>query len=192
MARPPIHGMTNTPTWMSWMSMQRRCYQPGSNDYDRYGGSGIRVCARWKGKLGFVHFLADLGPRPPGTQLDRKDGSKGYNSKNCKWSTHKQQQRNRSSNRIVIFKGEKITLVELSERVCLRPDTIGARLDLGWSIESATTRSVRKNKLSAEIASRIRLAREKGIYLKDLAAKFGVSQSQVHRICSGEDWPVRP
>ena len=149
------------------------------------------ICARWKGKLGFVRFLADMGPRPPGTQLDRKDGSKGYNPKNCKWSTHKQQQRNRSSNRVITFNGEKITLVELSERVGMRPDTIGARLDLGWSIESATTRDVRKNKLNAKIASSIRLARAKGAYIKDLATQFGVSQSQVCRICSGEDWPVR-
>jgi hypothetical protein len=136
--------MTDTPTWHSWMAMNRRCYQPGVNDYDRYGGAGIRVCARWRGKLGFVRFLKDMGIRPPGTQLDRIKNSKGYSPVNCRWATVKQQQRNRRSNRFISFRGERITLVELSERVGINSDTLRKRIERGWPIKKAANQAIRR------------------------------------------------
>lgn len=65
------HGMTGTPTWRSYRSMRDRCERPATNGYKRYGGRGIKVCDRWKGREGFTNFLADLGERPEGTTLDR-------------------------------------------------------------------------------------------------------------------------
>jgi len=75
--------------------MKCRCYDPNDPGYSRYGAAGIEVCERWK--YSFDNFLADMGERPPGKTLDRKDNAKGYSPDNCRWATPKQQIRNRRS-----------------------------------------------------------------------------------------------
>jgi len=68
-----------TPTYRTWLSMMTRCMNANSNDYKRwYGGRGITVCKRWKK---FENFLADMGERPEGKTLDRKNPNGNYTSK---------------------------------------------------------------------------------------------------------------
>lgn len=84
------HGYRNTPTYLSWRAMRRRCADLG-NPY--YGGIGIKVCERWNK---FENFLADMGARPFGTTLDRYPDAFGdYESNNCRWATPSQQRMNR-------------------------------------------------------------------------------------------------
>lgn len=85
--------MSRTPTWYSWYNMRKRCREVNSPDYARYGGRGIKVCKRWNES--FLAFLKDMGERPPGMTLDRKDNDKGYTKKNCRWATQKEQVANR-------------------------------------------------------------------------------------------------
>lgn len=85
--------MTRTPTWYSWYNMRKRCREVNSPDYPRYGGRGIKVCKRWN--KSFLAFLEDMGERPPGMTLDRKNNDKGYTKKNCRWATQKEQIANR-------------------------------------------------------------------------------------------------
>jgi hypothetical protein len=86
------HQMTGTATYGSWRAMMRRCYESAAESYSRYGGAGIEVCPSWHA---FENFFADMGIRPEGTTLDRKDGSKNYEPENCRWSTPEQQAQNR-------------------------------------------------------------------------------------------------
>ena len=87
------HGMTNTPTFMSWNMMLQRCYNPRRSNYEFYGGRGIVVCDRWRHS--FENFLEDMGIRPDGMTLDRKDSNKNYTKSNCRWATKIQQAGNR-------------------------------------------------------------------------------------------------
>lgn len=86
------HGMTGSPTYISWQGMIRRCTNPSAADYHRYGGRGITVCQRWRD---FSAFLEDMGERPAGLTLDRIDNNRGYEPGNCRWSTVTEQNRNR-------------------------------------------------------------------------------------------------
>lgn len=103
-----------TPTYRSWSEMIARCNNPKSRIYSYYGGRGITVCPRWRK---FENFLADMGARPDGTSLDRWPNVNGnYEYGNCRWATKKEQARNRRSNCIVNYNGEKLTLTEAAER----------------------------------------------------------------------------
>jgi len=81
-----------SPTYITWKSMLQRCNDPNATGYERYGGRGIKVCARW---LVFESFLSDMGERPEGRSLDRRDNEKGYEKSNCRWATRLEQRHNR-------------------------------------------------------------------------------------------------
>jgi hypothetical protein len=86
------HGASKTPAWYAWVGMHQRCRAlPGTKNYAWYGARGIAVCARWES---FRNFYADMGAPPPGMSLDRRDGTKGYSPKNCRWATATQQAHN--------------------------------------------------------------------------------------------------
>jgi hypothetical protein len=60
--------------------MHARCRYRSVPSYSHYGGRGITVCERWNS---FENFLADMGERPDGTQISRKENDGNYGPGNC-------------------------------------------------------------------------------------------------------------
>ena len=72
--------------------MIERTSNPRNKAYKDYGGRGITVCERW---LKFENFFADMGARPPGLTLDRRNNDGNYEPGNCRWATRHEQVVNR-------------------------------------------------------------------------------------------------
>lgn len=130
------HDMSDRSEYNTWLQMRSRCANPKAAAYHRYGGRGIGVCERWRD---FSAFLADMGPRPTGTTLDRIDNDGNYEPGNCRWATKKVQVNNTSRNRRIEYGGLCLTVTEWAERIGVTPTALSGRLDNGWTIERALT-----------------------------------------------------
>lgn len=79
-------------TRKSYYNMLDRCLNKDHAQYANYGGRGIGVCDEW---LHWPTFLSDMGVRPDGLTLERKENDKGYSKTNCVWATNTEQALNR-------------------------------------------------------------------------------------------------
>lgn len=78
--------------YTSWSAMKTRCTNPNHNRFEFYGGRGISYCDRWES---FENFFEDMGERPEGFTLERKDGDLDYCPENCEWADYSTQNRNK-------------------------------------------------------------------------------------------------
>lgn len=116
------HGETHAPLYRIWCSMTCRC----RSDHPRYGGRGIEVCERWR--LSYESFRDDMtATYHKGLQLERMDNDGPYSPQNCCWASRKMQNRNKSTNVFVMYRGERLTLVEAAAVSGLKKDTVQGR-----------------------------------------------------------------
>jgi hypothetical protein len=77
------HGQTGTPTYRAWLAMLQRCCNPKNKAYRHYGGRGVGIDdPNW---FSYQRFFDEMGEKPPGAHLHRKDNDKGYSRDNCVW-----------------------------------------------------------------------------------------------------------
>jgi len=119
------------------MMMRQRCENPRATHYENYGGRGIRVCARWQK---FENFLKDMGERPKGMTLDRRDNGGDYNKANCRWTTCKKQMRNSRANVEITIKGVTRCASDWAQEYGIARVTVYARITRGWDPVAAVTK----------------------------------------------------
>lgn len=130
------HGLSHSPEYRAWENAKSRCRNPNNRKYSIYGGRGIQMCKRWLDS--FENFYSDMGPRPSARySLDRIDGNKGYEPENCRWATLDEQNNNRSFNRLIGLRGERVTVAQASKMTGIPHATIISRLSRGWTEEEA-------------------------------------------------------
>lgn len=142
-------GLSRSGTYKTWSSMKQRCYSPKMEAFKFYGERGITVCERWLNS--FENFLTDMGERPEKKTLDRIDNSKGYFKENCRWATINEQARNTTTNHFIEVGGQRMTIIEWSEKTGLTKDTIAKRIKYGFNPEEcvSTERFFKKRYLEA-------------------------------------------
>ena len=80
-------------------------------------------------------FFSDMGERPLGGTLERRDNEKGYSPNNCYWATMKEQQNNKRTNIVVSYKGRAQTLSQWAEEFDLSRPTVFFRYHKGLPLE---------------------------------------------------------
>lgn len=98
-----------------WQGMKARCYNEHDARYDRYGGRGIRVCEEWKTNFIAFHDWAMSNGYQDSLTIDRIDNDGNYAPDDCRWSTRKEQCRNRSTNIKIKIGNSTRTLTEWCE-----------------------------------------------------------------------------
>lgn len=131
------HGKNDSdPTYVSWSSMRERCLNVKHKSWERYGGKGISVCERWNA---FTAFLQDMGERPHGTTLDRKDPCGNYEPSNCQWADVSTQQNSKAVCRRLTFSGKTQASAQWAAELGISDTLMRWRLSNGWSVEEAVT-----------------------------------------------------
>lgn len=141
------HGLSKTRIYKIYFGIKSRCYNESYHAYPDYGGRGIKMCDEWLGENGFENFYnwSMLNGYAENLTLDREDNNGGYSPDNCRWTTQKEQTRNKRNNLLIEYKGKTKTLVEWSEILNIPYDILNNRITgLKWDIEKAFTQPIKR------------------------------------------------
>ena len=133
------HGGRRTRLYTIWKGMRERCNTPSCSTYKRYGAKGIKVCPEWDDFENFKEWSLSNGYKD-GLTIDRIDGKGNYEPSNCRWATYKEQANNVKTNRLITYDGKTKTMTQWAETFGIKPATLWARLNRGWSIEQALSK----------------------------------------------------
>lgn len=126
-------GKAGHPLYHTWRGMILRCELSSHIGFARYGARGVKVATRWRHDFGA--FVADMGDRPAGHTLDRRDPRGDYKPGNCRWVPSVENTRRGRSVRV----GLHSSLVRASASLRLSAGAVSMRRRLGWCAHHAGT-----------------------------------------------------
>lgn len=112
--------------YVVWKGMRQRCLNPKNPSWAHYGGRGVKICQRWLDS--YAAFLEDMGERPDGLTIERKDTNGDYTPDNCVWATRQRQSRNTRQTLRIILCGQITPLVDACERFGLNHASVKVRM----------------------------------------------------------------
>jgi hypothetical protein len=186
---------------------KQRCYNENCRDYAYYGLAGIKICDRWL--QSFDNFVADMGLRPEGMTLERKDVNADYSPENCMWATREVQSRNKKLTLKLTYKGETKTLPEWEKITGIPYGTLKARKNrLGYTDEQCLEKPVicggklegrvykervynpsrgyehERTKFKKEVVETIREEYASGCSIKELSDKYKTAWPTIKKVVS--------
>lgn len=142
------HGHTKggktTREYKTWQSMMQRCYKTYAQQFPNYGAKHIQVCPRWHV---FENFFLDMGPKPAGLTIERRDNNGNYEPSNCYWATTAEQNRNKGDTQKITFRGKTQSIAEWAREIGVGVITLRARIvRYGMPVEKALMMPLGLNK----------------------------------------------
>lgn len=122
--------------YILWGAMIDRANNHNRDDSKYYADKGIRVCEDWRDYQKFREWSLSNGYKE-GLSLDRKDNSLDYCPSNCRWIELKDQNSNKTNNRILTYKGVSHTITEWTRITGKSWTYIDSRLKAGKSVGQA-------------------------------------------------------
>ena len=95
-----------------WRSIHDRCYNENNQNYNNYGGKGIKICDEWLNNFEVFQTWALDNGFNNSLSIDRINNDGNYEPTNCRWATAKIQNNNRTNNKYITINNETKTLQE--------------------------------------------------------------------------------
>ena len=89
------HGKSHTRVYHIYSNILKRCTNTSNKDYKYYGGRGIAVCDEWKDNFQAFYDWSMSNGYKDNLTIDRINNDGNYEPSNCRWTTMKQQARNK-------------------------------------------------------------------------------------------------
>ena len=90
-----FHGDSgNNKLYNTWGNMIQRCENPKVEQFNDYGGRGIKVCKKWRTSYSKFKKWAMKNDYSDKLTLDRENNDEGYTPDNCRWVTRSIQSQN--------------------------------------------------------------------------------------------------
>ena len=135
------HGKSNTRIYRIWKDMKRRTVNPNRQNYDRYGGRGISVCAEWCDDFETFYQWSMQNGYQDTLEIDRIDNDKSYSPENCRWVSKIVNANNRACSRKITYLGETKTIAEWSKILGISYTKLIYRINAGWSLDRAFSKT---------------------------------------------------
>jgi predicted DNA-binding protein YlxM (UPF0122 family) len=135
-----LHNRKPERLYQSWQDMKKRCLNKNSKHYKNYGGRGIIICDEWMHNFIAFRDWALSNGYADNLTLDRIDNNRGYEPNNCKWSTKREQNRNKRNN--VIYNGKSLRYAAEEHNISWK--ALYSRVKRGMPVKDALTKPVKK------------------------------------------------
>lgn len=136
------HGMSDTKIFKRWHHIKERCNNPHNKAYKYYGGRGIKMCDEWNTNfINFYDWSINNGYQDNLT-IDRIDVNGDYCPENCRWTTIKEQNTNKTNNIWVEINGKKDLITNWCKIYNINRSAVYKRIKRGWNIQQAITTPV--------------------------------------------------
>ena len=136
-ARFKVHGETGIRLYRIWKGMRSRATNPNRCQAKDYVLRGITVCPEWSDYSVFREWALKNG-YSDGLTLDRIDNNGSYYLDNCRWTTYKEQCRNKRNTHIINYNGKEYkTIKDLCLGLGLSYRLIQGRLKRGWNVKES-------------------------------------------------------
>jgi hypothetical protein len=126
------HGRSKTRIARIYGAMMERCYRKKNDNFQYYGGRGIKVCKEWRDDNKSFFNWADSSGYADNLTIDRKDTNGNYEPENCRWITQAEQSRNTRNVIFLTHEGRTLCLSEWAREFGIDPTTMAHRFRSGW------------------------------------------------------------
>lgn len=98
-------NLSSTKIYNVWSHMIKRCYNKKTINFNIYGGRGIKVCSQWKESFIKFYKWSIENNYKEGLCIDRIDNDGDYTPENCRYTTKRINNINKSMSRFYIING---------------------------------------------------------------------------------------
>lgn len=158
-----------------WKNMIKRCDNGNRRDSKYYHDKGITVCEEWRDYKKFEEWALNNG-YVDNLTIDRIDENGNYEPSNCQWITLREQQRKKTGNIWIEYKGETKIIVDWARKYGINRATLEWRLKNGYTFEEAIKKEPRINRESVIVNYN-----GKKMSITQLSKKLGVSVSLISK-----------
>ena len=138
------HGDSHSRLYVIWRNINNRCYYKKDINYKNYGGRGIKVCKEWRDSYPLFKEWAIKSGYKETLTIDRIDNNGNYSPQNCKWSTRKEQNRNKSTTKLNSTKVKEIKIL-LKQNIA--PKDIAKK----FNVHKTTIYDIKRNRIWKDI-----------------------------------------